>query len=498
MARQPAHRTIAGPKLRRRRLVKLPSALDQVTERTSVPRLALGYVAAIVLPCLFIVVSFRTHALHSTPMALSLASVAVITIFTGLGPGLVASVWMTLFFNFDVADPGHLFAIGGRELNETAAILIVSLLVTFFFDRQHIIDNRLRIALNSLQGQTDALKEAQQASGSVAWTFGVEDRRIRWAEGGAEIFGRSFDDPSMAELPIQLVVEEDRAAVEKSFAHAFETRDPFQIQFRSRWPNGELHWLESRGTPSPSDKRLWRGVTIDITDRKNTEFALLRSEKLAAIGRLSATIAHEMNNPLEAVTNLLYLSKADATMSPQTHTYLAVADEELRRLSSIARHTLTFARPRSSSGPISTEPIVESVIAMFQPRCNSRGGEIRVVSNPDLTVRVPSDDLRQILTNLISNACDALTGTHGVVEVDVSSKDSLAVIEVRDTGVGIPPENLSRIFDPFFTTKEDVGTGIGLWVTRELVEKSGGQISVPTGDLSPEFRTVFRLQLPLA
>ncbi|HEX4155094.1 MAG TPA: ATP-binding protein [Acidobacteriaceae bacterium] len=480
------------------KLVKPESGLGPHTHHrfTSLHRV-LGYIAAIVLPCLFTILSFRTHALHSTPLALSMASVALITILTGLGPGLTAAIWTTLFFNFEIARPDHFIALGARELTQTAAVLAVSLLITFFFQRQYVIDNRLRIALAKLQAQTDALIEAQQAGSSVAWTFDAETQRIHWAEGGAHIFGRPFDDPLMSELPMDLVMEEDRASVANIFSSALGGHTPFQLQFRSRWANGEVHWLECRGTPSPSNSKIWRGVTIDITDRKQAELALIRSEKLAAIGRLSATIAHEMNNPLEAVTNLLYLSSADTTLPPETRSYLTRADEELKRLASIARHTLTFARPRSSNGPVDIAPIVESVVAMFQPRCSSRGGEIRLLHNPDLRVLVPADDLRQILTNLISNACDAFIGPTGLVEVDISSAGQLAIVEVRDNGAGIAAENLPRIFDPFFTTKEDVGTGIGLWITRELVEKSGGRISVHGDDLPPGLRTMFRAQFPL-
>jgi signal transduction histidine kinase len=302
----------------------------------------------------------------------------------------------------------------------------------------------------------------------------------------------------MADLPIHLALEEDRPALDEAFQQAFANGAPIQIQFRSRLPSGEVRWFESRGTPSSRQKNLWRGVTIDITERKNAEIALVRSEKLAAIGRLSATIAHEMNNPLEAVTNLLFLSSTDPTLSPDTRGYLSSADQELRRLASIARHTLNFARPRSSGGPAHTATLLESVVEMFQPRCASQGGEIHLVHNPDLTIAAPADEVRQMLTNLVSNACDAIEGSSGRIAIDVFADDEFATIEVRDNGVGISHENLNHIFEPFFTTKPDVGTGIGLWVTRELVEKSGGEIEVRTEALPPGFRTAFRLQLPLA
>jgi signal transduction histidine kinase len=135
---------------------------------------------------------------------------------------------------------------------------------------------------------------------------------------------------------------------------------------------------------------------------------------------------------------------------------------------------------------------------MFQPRCASQGGEIHLVHNPDLTIAAPADEVRQMLTNLVSNACDAIEGSSGRIAIDVFADDEFATIEVRDNGVGISHENLNHIFEPFFTTKPDVGTGIGLWVTRELVEKSGGEIEVRTEALPPGFRTAFRLQLPLA
>jgi signal transduction histidine kinase len=113
-------------------------------------------------------------------------------------------------------------------------------------------------------------------------------------------------------------------------------------------------------------------------------------------------------------------------------------------------------------------------------------------------VALPSDDLRQILTNLVSNACDALCEERGIIEVELCRDSALARILVRDTGMGIPAENITHIFDPFFTTKNDVGTGIGLWVTRELVERNGGEIHVQTADLPAGFRTMFCVELPLA
>jgi len=309
--------------------------------------------------------------------------------------------------------------------------------------------------------------------------------------------GRSFQEVATLDALIQLVSPDDRAGVERSAESAIQAGTPFQIQFRILLPNGERRWLEARGTPSPADSH-WRGVVMDITTRKNAEMAVLRSEKLAAIGRLSATVAHEINNPLEAATNLLYLATLDTTMSAEARAYLADAERELHRLANIARHTLTFARTTPTGGPTEVGPIIESVVAMFQARCNSKGGRVHYASTLNAKVDVPPDELRQILTNLLSNACDALVGGEGLVDVTVSSDVETTAVIIRDSGVGIPTENLERIFDPFFTTKDDVGTGIGLWVTRELVEKNGGSITVVAGNQVTPFSTCFRVEFPVA
>ena len=439
----------------------------------------------------------HVHALQSTPFALTFASIAVITLFWSVRQGLVATVVSTIVFNYYVIPPIGVWTLSARGLLYSAIIFCIGLFVTWICHRQNVTGARLRAALASYRAQTEALMEAQQGSNSAAWTLSSADGRFEWAEGGSEVFGLPFSEMAELDSPAPLIVEEDRSRFETAMQGVVRPAGVFRVEYRVRWPNGEIRWLESRGTPSPTDAGIWRGVTIDVTDRKNAELALIRSEKLAAIGRLSATIAHEINNPLEVVTNLLYLALLDERLTPQTREHLAMADQQLARLASIARHTLTFARSSSVKGPTKVEAVVESVVEMFEPRCHSGGSEIRLLRTVDASVAMPGDDLRQIMTNLISNGCDAVAGGGGLVEIEISIEQGLVVIEVRDNGPGIAPENLDRIFDAFFTTKEGVGTGIGLWVTKELVEKHGGAIHVEVRD-GAAFPTVFRVTLPLA
>jgi PAS domain S-box-containing protein len=460
-----------------------------------------GYLAAVILAWIGVSFSIHTPALHGTPLALSFVFVAGITIFAGLGPGLVSVALSAVFFNHLALADHRFFSLSSQSLLYTAVILAIGFLIALLCDRQRVTSRQLRSALASLQIRTNALMEAQQASRSAAWMHNVAENRIEWAEGGAEIFGRPFSASTLSDNWTNFILEEDRHRVLSAVQASTSVGQSFRVEFRVLWPSGELHWLESRGTPSAANPGIWHGVTIDITERKNAEAVLVRSEKLAAIGRLSATIAHEVNNPLEAVTNLIYLARSDSTLAPETLDYLQRADQELSRLGAIARRTLTFVRHRSSPGPVSVLEMIEDVVEMFQPRCTIRGTEISIVCPSDFGAAIPADDLRQILTNVVSNACDELPESGGRIQIETSRSGDSASIFVRDNGAGIPPENLSRIFDPFFTTKPDVGTGIGLWVAKDLVEKSGGHITVESSTASSnfrlaDFRTVFRIDLP--
>lgn len=477
--------------------MKLRSATGEPRRLIILLKQLCGYVGAAVIPWLSITISLQSRVLQTTPVALSLAAVAAVTIFAGLGPGVFSAIATSLIFNNAVLAPPRFFAWTGPDLLHTVIILVIALLIVTICQRQRLIGFRLQAAMASLEARTDSLIQAQQGSNSAAWMYNAESRHLHWAEGGSEVFGRPFSGFESADGFVRRILQEDRARVLNTVETATAVGQKFQVEFRVRWPNGELHWLESRGTPAPDNPRIWHGVTIDITDRKNAESALVRSEKLAAIGRLSATVAHEINNPLEAVTNLLFLARTDPQLAEETREYLERADQELARLGSIARRTLTFVRPKTSKGPSDVHDVVESVVAMFQPRCSARGAEIRVVQNGRLTLPVPADDLRQILTNIVSNACDALPHSGGVIEVEVAREANVAAISIRDNGSGISPENAVRVFDPFFTTKEDTGTGIGLWVTRDLVDKNGGRILLETDHLPAGFRTQFRMEFAI-
>jgi len=235
-----------------------------------------------------------------------------------------------------------------------------------------------------------------------------------------------------------------------------------------------------------------------FAERKLAEAAVLRSEKLAAMGRLASTIAHEINNPLEAVTNLIYLARGEANTSEAAQAYLEIAEKELARLGHITRLTLGFVRNTAVQANVDLATAIEEVLFILHHRLQNGSVRIDRRFQPGVSITIAPHELRQVVTNLVSNATDATGVTGSAIVITTRSQDGKAILLVEDDGDGIPATHLQRIFEPFFSTKLEVGTGIGLWVTREIILKSGGTITAESGDLPNGMSTCFRVEFPLA
>jgi len=216
--------------------------------------------------------------------------------------------------------------------------------------------------------QSKALALAQQAGKCATWIMDVDKQEVRWLPGGYEIFGMPFADFAGRIRPIDLVEPDHREEILAVLKRTVEKGAPFIVEYRLRWPNGDLHWQEARGGLDPDQPNIIRGTTFDITERKTAELALLRIEKLAAVGRVASTIAHEINNPLESVTNLLYLALLEDSIPNTVRSYLLTAQEELQRLSNISRLTLSFARPQGKAKEIDPLEVIHAVLYVFRRR----------------------------------------------------------------------------------------------------------------------------------
>ncbi len=293
--------------------------------------------------------------------------------------------------------------------------------------------------------------------------------------------------------------------VMKRWRRALDQGETFEMTFPLRGADGKFHPFLTIVRPvldSSGKVARWFGTNTDVTSQKRAEEALIRTEKLAAAGRLAASISHEINNPLEAVTNLLYLVETNPKLDDNNRGLLQQAQAELKRVSHITTHTLRFYRDPTKAVPLKISELIDSVITLYQGRIKQGGIKINRRYR-DLSEYVGfSGELRQVLANLIGNALDAMRkgGTlHLRVHQahDLTSGASGLRILVADSGHGMSHETLRRVFEPFFTTKESIGTGLGLFVSKEIVEKSGGSIAVKSSDRPGCSGTVFSIFLPL-
>jgi signal transduction histidine kinase len=276
--------------------------------------------------------------------------------------------------------------------------------------------------------------------------------------------------------------------------------------------------LEGTLATDPHDYRYWtvsyypvlgadgqiQGITaasLEITAQKKAEQALIESDKLAAVGRLAASIAHEINNPLESVTNLLYLAKT-STHLEDALSYLHTAENELQRVAAITTDTLRFHKQSTSPQAITGEQLFDGVLSIYQGRLANSGVMVEERHRSPEAVRCFEGEIRQVISNLVSNALDAMSPGGGRLKVRSrkavrwATGEGGLVLTVADTGSGVPAEILQKIFKPFYTTKGAIGTGLGLWVSQEIVDRHRGVMRVRSCTRPEHSGTVFSVFLP--
>ena len=242
-------------------------------------------------------------------------------------------------------------------------------------------------------------------------------------------------------------------------------------------------------------------IGTDNTARKQAEEALLQGEMLASAGRMAASIAHEINNPLEAVMNTLYLVRTTADLPEQAREYLDIADGELMRVAHITRQTLGFYREFTEATSNSVSALIASVVDLLQAKIKSTGVTIVQRCDSELQVMGVAGELRQVLANLLTNSLDSIGRSGRIVlrasaSIDPDDGRRRVRITVADCGHGMGAATMKQIFDPFFTTKGSVGTGLGLWVCKQLVDKNGGSIRVRSNMDGERGGTTFSVVLP--
>ena len=355
-------------------------------------------------------------------------------------------------------------------------------------------------------------KEAEQALRRLAAIVESSDDGIvgkdlngivtSWNPGAEKMFGYSANEiigrPITTIIPAEL--HEDERRILKTIGRG-ERVEHFETMRLTK--SGER--IDVSLTISPVRDAAGRVIGAaktarDITQLKKTEQALRMTERLASVGRMAATVAHEINNPLEAVTNLVYLAKGVAARD-DLRDYLNTIEEELNRISHITKHTLGFYRETIAPSAVRVGEMLTPVIFLLGMRLRNKGIEIRPEIRQDPEIYAVAGEIRQLMANLLSNSIDAVD-PGGLIRIRTQENrlngqnPSGIRITIADSGRGIPPSARSKLFEPFFTTKQDVGTGLGLWVCMNIVHKHHGSIRVKSSTIPGRSWTVFSVFLP--
>jgi PAS domain S-box-containing protein len=321
-----------------------------------------------------------------------------------------------------------------------------------------------------------------------------------WNAAASRLFGYTADE--MVGQSILKLIPDDLRAEEKRIIETIRAGQRVEhFETVRLTKDGRLIEVSVTVSPIRGDRGLVIGaskILRDISDRKRIERSLMQAEKIAATGRMAATIAHEINNPLEAVMNLLYLLRSKITDEDGLN-YLSTAEDELGRVSHIAKQTLGYYREHTAATLASLSEIAQHAVIIYEPRCSAAGINFSTSLQSSRKAILRRGEMMQVISNLIANSIYATpSGGHLSVSVeDIEEPASGTLLTISDDGEGIAPRDLPRVFEAFFTTRSTVGTGIGLFVAKQFIEGHGGQISITSQSDVESHGTTVRVFVPL-
>ncbi len=335
-----------------------------------------------------------------------------------------------------------------------------------------------KLAEQELRVSNERLSLALDTAKMGDWEWDMKNNVVTWSDAVCVMHGIAPGEyDGTYESWFASVHPDDRGATVKALERALASGH-YEVEYRTLRSDGSEYWTLARGVvrrdADGSPERLL-GVCMDISSRKLAEEALLKSEKLAATGRMAATIAHEINNPLEAVTNLVFLAEHHPEAPSTVREALAEADQQLRHVAHIVRQTLGFYRENAAPRSTTVREIVNAVGELYGRKLSAKGVELSVEVPEGIRIDVVPGEMRQVMANLLANAIDAAP-MGGKVTISARIDAGMVNLSFFDSGPGVDPKHESQLFQPFFTSKKDVGTGLGLWVSREIVEKHHGRI----------------------
>ena len=452
------------------------------------------YIGALLAASVALIIWWSWPVMHQDPFAIFIAAVIISARLFGFGPALLctfASAAALDYFAFDLRNRGFELSISDWE--RVLIFVLVSLVTAGLARKRTQAETRA-------SEMTQRMASIVESSDDAIYSATPEGIITSWNRGAEMLYGYSSD--AIGRHVSILSPPERRQEITANLTRLNQGESVGSYQTERIRSDGRRVQVLMSISPmrGPGGAIVGNSAIVrDITAQKRAEDALRRNEKLATAGRLAATIAHEINNPLEAVGNLLYLARHDAT---QCNEYLIRAERELQRVASLAQQTLGFVRDTTSVSPLNVSETLDQVVRLYAPKLHSRRIETEVRFDDQARIEGFQGELRQLFSNLIINAIDAMPAG-GTLTLRVSrahewkdGKRPGVRVLVADTGVGIGQDDLNRIFEPFFTTGKDSGTGLGLWLAHGIVQKHGGSIRVRSRTGGGQSGTAFSVFFP--
>ncbi|SRR5579859_6598215 len=358
------------------------------------------------------------------------------------------------------------------------------------------LENRVAERTEELKERADLLDLASEAiivldsDGALKfWNSGAE-ALYGWTR--EEVLGKNIRDVLHTQWPVPLQEIESALAMD------------------GRWEGNLIHWTKDGRELTVASRQALKsngrlGVILeinrDITAQLQAEEALRKTERLAAMGRVAGIIAHEINNPLEAITNAFYLIRAHPSLDDEARYYAQLGEQELLRVSHITRQTLSFYRESQQAVAVSIPELLDNVLELQARRLQLNGIVLDKQYESTAYIHGFPVELKQVFLNLIGNAVQAMPEggrlrIHVHESTDWKTLNGGVCVSVSDTGSGIPPEHAKRLFEPFFSTKSTKGTGLGLWISKGIIQKYDGTIRFRTVKLFNGCTTCFRVFIP--
>ena len=470
--------------------------VEDVISRIS--RYRKDYSAALILPVMAVALTAYLPLFNGISWTSSFLAVAIVAWIGGMAPATLATFLATCGIYAFVLAPASHHAHGSVMIARVLVFDMAALLIGY------LVSQRNR-AMSLLATSEMHYRSMAETAPDVLITIDSESRILSINPAAKTIFGYEPSELIGKEMPI-LMPEEYRSAHRNGITRYLATgvrNIPWTgVQLPGRRKDGAQIPLEiSFGSYISEGEQRFTGFIRNVSDRRNAEAALLQSEKLAAVGRLASSIAHEINNPLEAVTNLLFLSQ-DSTDLAEIKGYVETAEREVRRVSVIANQTLQFHGHSSIPDAVNSEELVNGSLALYQGRLINAHIRVDQRQRAKRSAVCIEGEIRQVLNNLIGNAIDALPRNDGRISIrsrdatDWSTGRAGVRLTVADTGSGMSRETQAKIFDAFFSTKGIGGAGLGLWICSQLVERNHGVLRVRSSQRQGHSGTVFTLFLP--